>query len=101
MTWRLRVALYFLRALPLSGPHPVSRSGSGVARRSSPAAGRLEAMDRHTCILHAGSDSLEELALYVALKGFDFQVLEPPSSFRSCGLVGPLPPGRRQFRVSA
>ena len=49
-----------------------------VAQRSSPAAGRLEAIDQHTCILHTGSNSLDELALYVALKGFDFQVLHPP-----------------------
>jgi hypothetical protein len=44
----------------------------------------LEAVGEHACILHAGSNSLDELALYVALKGFDFQVLDPP------GLVGVL-----------
>jgi predicted DNA-binding transcriptional regulator YafY len=49
-----------------------------VAERSSPAAGRLEAVDQATCILHTGSNSLDELALYVAVKGFDFQVLHPP-----------------------
>ncbi len=49
-----------------------------VAQRSSPAAGRLEASGRHTCVLHTGSNSLDELALYVALKGFSFQVLHPP-----------------------
>ena len=49
-----------------------------VARRSSPAAGRLEAVDARRCVLHTGSDSLDELALYVAVKGFDFQVLHPP-----------------------
>jgi hypothetical protein len=49
-----------------------------VAERSSPAAGRLEAVDAGTCILHTGSNSLEELALYVAVKGFGFQVLHPP-----------------------
>jgi predicted DNA-binding transcriptional regulator YafY len=49
-----------------------------VAQRSSPAAGRLEAVDEATCILHTGSNSLDELALHVAVKGFDFQVLHPP-----------------------
>jgi predicted DNA-binding transcriptional regulator YafY len=49
-----------------------------VAERSSPTAGRLEATGQHTCVLHTGSDSLEELALYTAIKGFDFQVLDPP-----------------------
>jgi len=51
---------------------------TAVAPRSSPAAGRLEAVDEHSCVLHTGSDSLDELALYVAVKGFDFEVLDPP-----------------------
>jgi predicted DNA-binding transcriptional regulator YafY len=49
-----------------------------VAQRSSPAAGRLEAAGPDACVLHTGSNSLNELALYVAVKGFDFQVLDPP-----------------------
>jgi len=51
---------------------------AAVAERSSPAAGRLEAVDHGTCILHTGSNSLTELALYVAVKGFGFRVLDPP-----------------------
>jgi WYL domain-containing protein len=51
---------------------------AAVAQRSSPAAGRLAAAGPDTCVLHAGSNSLEELALYVAVKGFDFEVLDPP-----------------------
>src|SRR5262249_45473685 len=38
-----------------------------VADRSSPTAGRLEAVDEHSCILHTGSNSLEQIALYVGL----------------------------------
>jgi predicted DNA-binding transcriptional regulator YafY len=49
-----------------------------VAPRTSPGAGRLEAVDADTCLFRAGSNSLEELALYVAVKGFDFEVLDPP-----------------------
>lgn len=49
-----------------------------LARHSNPAVGRLEAVDEHRCILHTGSNSLDELALYVGLKGFDFEVLDPP-----------------------
>ncbi len=49
-----------------------------VAEHTSPAAGRLEAAGPDACILHTGSNSLDELALYVGLKGFDFQVLGPP-----------------------
>ena len=49
-----------------------------VARHSSPVAGRLEAAGPEACIMHTGSNSLDELALYVGLKGFEFQVLDPP-----------------------
>ncbi|WP_248961242.1 helix-turn-helix transcriptional regulator [Sphaerisporangium perillae] len=49
-----------------------------VAERSSPTAGRLEAVDEHTCVLHTGSDSLDQIALYVGLKGIEFEVLDPP-----------------------
>jgi len=49
-----------------------------VAEQSSPTAGRLEAIDDHTCVLHTGSNSLDQLALYVGLKGVDFEVLDPP-----------------------
>ncbi|WP_455430203.1 WCX domain-containing protein [Nonomuraea jabiensis] len=44
----------------------------------SPTAGRIEAIDQHTCLLHTGSDSLDEIALYVGLIGFDFEILDPP-----------------------
>jgi predicted DNA-binding transcriptional regulator YafY len=49
-----------------------------VADRASPTAGRLEAVDEHSCVLHTGSHSLETIVLYVGLKGFDFEVLDPP-----------------------
>jgi hypothetical protein len=49
-----------------------------VAEHTSRAAGRLEAAGPDACVLHTGSNSLNELALYVGLKGFDFQVLGPP-----------------------
>jgi predicted DNA-binding transcriptional regulator YafY len=49
-----------------------------MAERTSPSSGRLEAVDEHTCLLHTGSNSLDELAVYVAIKGVDFDVLEPP-----------------------
>jgi predicted DNA-binding transcriptional regulator YafY len=51
---------------------------SVVAERSSPTAGRLEPVDDHSCVLHTGSNSLDELAIYVAAKGVEFRVLDPP-----------------------
>jgi predicted DNA-binding transcriptional regulator YafY len=49
-----------------------------VAQRTSPTASRLEAVDEETTMLYAGSNSLDELTLYIGLKGFDFDVLDPP-----------------------
>jgi predicted DNA-binding transcriptional regulator YafY len=49
-----------------------------VRQRTSPTASRLEAVDEKTTMLYAGSNSLDELTLYIGLKGFDFDVVEPP-----------------------
>jgi predicted DNA-binding transcriptional regulator YafY len=51
---------------------------AAVAPRTSAGAGRLEPVDAHTCLYVTGSNSLDELAVYVAVKGFDFEVLDPP-----------------------
>ena len=45
---------------------------------ASPTVGRLEAVDEHSCVLHTGGNSLDEMAMYLGLKGIDFEVLEPP-----------------------
>ncbi|GAA3391652.1 helix-turn-helix transcriptional regulator [Cryptosporangium minutisporangium] len=49
-----------------------------AAERIAPTTGTLEPIDEHSCTLRAGSNSLDELAIYVTTKGFDFQVHEPP-----------------------
>jgi predicted DNA-binding transcriptional regulator YafY len=49
-----------------------------VAERSSPTAAGLERVDDNSCLLHAGSDSLDRLALHIAVLGFEFEVREPP-----------------------
>ncbi|GAA4575585.1 helix-turn-helix transcriptional regulator [Planotetraspora kaengkrachanensis] len=49
-----------------------------VAEHTSPTAGRLEKHDDRSCLFYAGAASLDQIAVYVALKGIDFQVLEPP-----------------------
>jgi predicted DNA-binding transcriptional regulator YafY len=49
-----------------------------AAERIAPTVGTLEAIDERSCTLHAGSNSLDELALYVGLFGFPFEVHEPP-----------------------
>jgi predicted DNA-binding transcriptional regulator YafY len=40
--------------------------------------GVIEAVDATTCLLRVGSNSLDELALYVGLFGFRFRVIGPP-----------------------
>jgi hypothetical protein len=49
-----------------------------LAECTSPTSGRLEPVDDKSCVLHTGSTSLHELALYIAVKGVAFEVLDPP-----------------------
>lgn len=49
-----------------------------AADRIPPTIGALEERDERSCTLRAGSNSLDELLLYVALYGFDFEIHEPP-----------------------
>jgi predicted DNA-binding transcriptional regulator YafY len=49
-----------------------------VAERITPAVGTVEAVDDHTSVLDTGADTVETLAVYVGLLGFDFTVDGPP-----------------------
>ena len=49
-----------------------------VAKRVPPSAGVLELVDECSCILHAGSRSLEGMIIHLLLLGVDFHVHEPP-----------------------
>jgi predicted DNA-binding transcriptional regulator YafY len=49
-----------------------------AAERIPPTVGVIEAVDPQTCLLHTGSNSLDEIAIYVATFGFRFQIHEPP-----------------------
>ncbi len=42
-----------------------------------PTAGRVEPIDEHHCTLHTGANSLDQLGVWVALLGFDFDIHEP------------------------
>ncbi len=48
-----------------------------IASRVPPAAGVLEPIDQHSCLLHTGSHSLEGLSIHLMLLGVDFRVDEP------------------------
>jgi predicted DNA-binding transcriptional regulator YafY len=49
-----------------------------VAERVAPWVGSLKAIDEDTCLLRCGADRLGGLAVYVAMIGVDFEILEPP-----------------------
>ncbi|WP_068052241.1 helix-turn-helix transcriptional regulator [Nocardia xishanensis] len=49
-----------------------------AADRIAPTVGVIEPIDDESCLLRTGSDSLDEIAIYVALFDFPFRVHEPP-----------------------
>ncbi|MFJ6215630.1 helix-turn-helix transcriptional regulator [Streptomyces sp. NPDC092296] len=49
-----------------------------VAARTSPTSAQVEPVDEHSCVLRTGSDSLDALAIHLAMLGADFEVHEPP-----------------------
>jgi predicted DNA-binding transcriptional regulator YafY len=49
-----------------------------VTPRVPPASGTVEPLDDGRCILHAGSDWLDGLAIYIANIGVEFEIVEPP-----------------------
>lgn len=49
-----------------------------MAERIPPTVGMLEAIDEGRCVLHTGANSLDGLAIHLALLGVGFEVLEPP-----------------------
>jgi hypothetical protein len=53
----------------------------------TPTSVRVEPVDDRSCTVHTGSNSLEELAVWVALLGFDFDIHEPAELF---DVLGPL-----------
>ncbi len=49
-----------------------------VAARINAAIGTVEAVDPSTCLLVTGSDSVETLAVWIGMLGFDFEITSPP-----------------------
>lgn len=52
-------------------------SAETAAARIPATVGAIEAVDEHTCVLHTGGNTLDEIAVYVGLFGFRFRVHEP------------------------
>ena len=51
---------------------------SAAAERLPPTVGHLQADSENTCILHTGAESPDVLAIYVAILGAEFEILDPP-----------------------
>ncbi len=49
-----------------------------VAERIGRGVGTVEAIDDRTCILEAGANSVETMAVYLGMLDADFSVTEPP-----------------------
>jgi predicted DNA-binding transcriptional regulator YafY len=49
-----------------------------AAERLPPTVGHLQADGEHACILHTGAESPDVLAIYVAIIGAEFEILDPP-----------------------
>lgn len=47
-------------------------------RRITPTSGVVEPLDERSCVLEVGSRSMEEMVVWVAVIGFDFDVIDPP-----------------------
>ncbi|MEU0101034.1 YafY family protein [Streptomyces sp. NPDC006267] len=67
------VSVYAARAVILLKAPPAE-----AARRVSPSAGVLEAVDADSCRLTSGAASLDEMAVHILMTGLDFEVIEPP-----------------------
>ncbi|WP_439658040.1 helix-turn-helix transcriptional regulator [Lentzea sp. HUAS TT2] len=56
----------------------VRASADAVAARIHAAIGTVEAVDAQSCVLVTGSDSVETLAVWIGMLGYDFEVTSPP-----------------------
>jgi predicted DNA-binding transcriptional regulator YafY len=49
-----------------------------VLSRINPTVGVVEAIDDNTCVLVTGADTVETVAVYIGMLGFDFTATKPP-----------------------
>ncbi|NEE01141.1 helix-turn-helix transcriptional regulator [Phytoactinopolyspora halotolerans] len=49
-----------------------------IQSRLHTSVGTVRSVDENRCVLHTANDSLEQLAVHVALLGVDFEVIDPP-----------------------
>jgi predicted DNA-binding transcriptional regulator YafY len=87
-TWRFRRREHpdpasFVQRAVVSAPYRytarvrVHAPGAIVAGQVTPRSASVEALDDDTCVLEAGADRLDALALHLVWLGHDFEVVEP------------------------
>jgi predicted DNA-binding transcriptional regulator YafY len=59
-----------------------------VAKRVPPSHGTLEEIDEQSCLLRTGAHWLGGLAVYVAMIGVDFEIVEPPELVGQVRVLG-------------
>jgi predicted DNA-binding transcriptional regulator YafY len=62
---------------PYQGRFTFHASAAEVEAVVSPTSCRVEPIDERRCTVHTGSRSLEEMGVWIALLGFDFEIHEP------------------------
>ena len=58
-----------------------------MAQHFSPGSANIESEGADACVVTAGADDPERMALYFAMVGCDFEVLEPPEVARAVHTV--------------
>jgi predicted DNA-binding transcriptional regulator YafY len=66
------------RAYRYQGRFLIQSPAEQLADRIANTVGTVEAIDESSCLLETGSNSLDELLLYIGILGYDFEVLSPP-----------------------
>jgi predicted DNA-binding transcriptional regulator YafY len=74
---------------------------SVVVQHFSPGSATVEADGGDACVMTAGGDNAEQIAIYLAMVGVDFEVLDPPEVADAVGVVAErLRRAANGFRVS-
>lgn len=77
------IAAYISRGVSTAAYHyrgrfTIHAPAEVVAEQIRPTAGVVEAIDEHSCTLHTGANTLDQLAIYIPMLGFEFEVHDPP-----------------------
>jgi predicted DNA-binding transcriptional regulator YafY len=73
---------------PYRGQFLMHASAASVSDVVTPTAGVVTEVSADQCLLTIGSKSLDELAIWIAVLGFDFDVVDPPELVNHVRLLG-------------